>query len=97
MPNAFTASIQTSTQVKESYVPDYVFVAQLHDGRYVIGQANNPAKRIASINSGHNPLIKASLQINRIIGVKPQDEQRTFAGVVQSFCDRYGSENVVAV
>ena len=98
MPNqVFTQPIQSTQAVKTTYVPDYIFVVQLHDGRYAIGQANNATKRIAAINSGHNPLIKGSLQIHRVVGVKEQNETRTFAGVVQRFCDKVGQENVIAV
>lgn len=96
MPVTFTDTPTTSVKVK-SYRPDYVFVVQLHSGVFVIGQAHNPAKRIASINSGLNPSIKGSLQINRVIGVKEQSEERTFAGVVRKFCKQYGEDKVIAV
>lgn len=86
----------TVTQVKD-YKPDYIFVVQLHNGKFVVGQANNPTKRIASINSGYNKLVKGSLQVNRIIGIKEQNNERTFAGVVKTFCDRHGEDAVIAV
>ena len=97
MQTAFTASAPTRTVEAKNYKPDFVFVIQLHDGRFVIGQGNNPAKRIASINSGLNPAIKGSLQVNRILNIKEQNEHRSFAGVVHQFCERYGEANVIAV
>ena len=97
MPVTFTQQSPTKTVGVKSYRPDYVFVIQLHSGVFVIGQAHNPAKRIASINSGLNPSIKGSLQVNRVIGVRPQNEERTFAGVVKTFCKQYGEDKVIAV
>ncbi len=88
---------QNQTTQKTNYKCDYIFVAQLHDGRIVVGQANNPAKRLCALNSGYNKAIPKSLQINRIIGVKEQTEQRTFAGVVNKMCERYGEDKVIAV
>lgn len=84
------------TQVKD-YKPDYIFVIQLHNGKFVVGQANNPTKRIASINSGYNKLVKGSLQVNRIVSIKEQNEDRAFAGVVKTFCERFGEDSVIAV
>ena len=97
MPTTFTATTPTKTVEVKKYQPDYVFVVQLHNGTFVIGQAHNPSKRIAAINSGLNPLVKGTLQVNRIIGVKEQKETRTFAGVVNTFCEQYGNEKVIAV
>ena len=76
---------------------NYVFVLQLLDGRFAIGQADKPSIRIAAINSGHNPLIPKSLQVNSIVGIKEQNEKRTYAGVVSTFCERYGTDKVLAV
>ena len=97
MHTALTASAPTRTVEVKNYKPDFIFVLQLHSGQIVVGQANNPAKRVASINSGLNPLIKGSLQVNRIIGIKEQKGDRTFASVVSKFCERYGEANVIAV
>ena len=88
---------QTATATTKAYVPNYVFVIQLVDGRFVVGQGNNPAKRIASINSGHNPAIQGCLKVHGIIGVKEQNAERSFASVVSKFCESYGAENVIAV
>ena len=87
----------TNTQVTKNYKPNYIFVLHLVDGRFVVGQGNNPSKRIASINSGMNPAITKSLQVYKIVGVKEQCEERTFAGVVKQFCEEYGQDNVIAV
>ena len=81
----------------KTYKPDFVFVVQLHSGKFVIGQANNPAKRIAAINSGLNPLVKGSLQINNIVGIKEQNEERSLISTVKKYVDRFGVSNVIAV
>ena len=93
-------STQHSTAVQatiKTYKPDFVFVVQLHSGKFVIGQANNPAKRIAAINSGLNPLVKGSLQINNIVGIKEQTEERSLISTVNKFVDTYGIDNVITV
>ena len=93
-------STQHSTAVTtttKTYKPDFVFVVQLHNGKFVIGQANNPAKRIAAINSGLNPLVKGSLQINNIVGIKEQTEERSLISTVNKFVDTYGLDNVITV
>ena len=86
-------SIQSA---KSDYIPKYIFVLQLHSGEYVVGQANNAARRIANINSGANQAVKPN-SVNRIVGIKPQDQDRTFIGVVNSFCERKGEQNVITV
>jgi hypothetical protein len=96
MPSALTHP--PKFEVKDAATQDqYIFVLQLHDGRYVIGQAANPCKRIAAINSGHNRAIPKSLQVNRVIGIKPIDEHRNLPGVVNIWADKVGVERVVAV
>ena len=97
MPTTFTATTPTKTVEVKKYQPDYIFVIQLHDGRFVVGQCSNPSRRIASINSGINQAVKGTLQVNRIIGIREQNEIRTFAGVVKTFCDQYGADKVIAV
>ena len=79
-----------------SYVPAYIFVLQLHTGEFVIGHANNVCRRIASINSGCNSSVKA-LSVNRVVGIREQNEERTLAGVVSKFCDTYGASRVIAI
>lgn len=93
--NVSTASnkVETKPQTKQPYI----YVAQLHDGRIVIGQHTNAAKRLAALNSGHNPAVPKALQINRLIGVKPVTETRTLMTVVKQFCDNYGVDKVLCV
>ena len=86
-------AITKKTQVKNVYV----FVLQLHNGQLVIGQASNPCRRIAAINSGMNKAIKESLQINKIIGVKEITSTRNLMTVVKKFCDRCGSERIITI
>ena len=86
-------AITKKTQVKNVYV----FVLQLHNGQLVIGQASNPCRRIAAINSGMNKAIKESLQINKIIGVKEITSTRNLMNVVKKFCDRCGSERIITI
>jgi hypothetical protein len=97
MPTTAFTTTKTTTHEVKSYIPEYVFIVQLHDGRFVIGQGNNPAKRIASINSGYNKLISGCLQVNRIIGVKPINEDRSFVGTVNKFIESYGEDFVIAI
>ena len=87
---------QKQTQTKK-YTADYIFVIQLFDGRYVIGQANNPCKRICSINSGYNSAVPKPLQVSRIIGIKEQNDERTLIGVVTKYAEHYGDNAVICV
>ena len=92
-----TLEQQSTIQVtQESYIPKFIFVLQLHDGRYVIGHTNNAGRRIADINSGCNAAVK-SLSVNRIVGIKDQTSERTLASVVSKFCDKYGEDQVITV
>ncbi len=77
--------------------PAYVFVCLLKDGRYVIGDADNPSKWIAYINSGLHKSIPEPRQVKKVIGIKEQTEQRTLPSVVNRFCKRYGLDKVIAV
>ena len=88
----------TNTTIAEStnYIPRYIFVLQLHTGEFVIGHANNACRRIASINSGCNPAVKA-LSVNKVVGIKSQEGERTLASVVSKFCDTYGANKVIAI
>ena len=92
-----STQLQTTTTTRaENYIPKWIFVLQLHNGCYVVGHANNAARRISNINSGCNPAVK-SLSVNRIIGIKEQNEERTLAGVVSKFCEKYGADRVITV
>ena len=77
--------------------PAYVFVCLLKDGRYLVGQGNNPSKWIAYINTGLHKSLPEPEQVKRVIGIKEQTEQRTLISVVNRFCKRYGLDNVIAV
>ena len=92
-----TSTFIQPTQTEVSYVPKYVFVLQLHNGKHVIGHSDKPAKMIAAINSGLYPQVRDGLQINRIVGVKRQDATRTFAGTVSLFCEKFGESNIIVV
>ena len=84
---------KTNFKVKERSI----FVVQLHDGRYVIGSATNPCRRITAINSGMNKAVPRTLQVNRIIGIKPMNADRTVVSVFKMFEEKYGEGNVIAV
>ena len=99
-PNETTAQVvgQTRPAPKQPKQKQrYVFVLQLHNGKYVIGSATNAAKRVAAINSGMNPAITKTLQVNRIIGIRPCNETRSLPSVVAKYCERFGEDNVIAV
>ena len=94
------ATVQSNSTIKKSnnkYTADYLFVVQLHDGRYVIGASNNPGKTIASLNTGYYNAVPKSLQVNRIIGIKDQTEERRLMTVVSKFCSKYGDDNVIVI
>ena len=93
---SLTDKTTTRFDVRE-YKPDWIFVVQFIDGKIGVGQSGNPSKRIASINSGFNPAVPTPLSVYKILGIKPQNEQRTFAGVVANFCSKVGEDNVIAL
>ena len=103
--NVSTQTNETTAQVASTRLAPkhpkqkqrYVFVLQLHNGKYVIGSATNAAKRVAAINSGMNPAITKTLQVNRIIGIRPCNETRSLPSVVAKYCERFGENNVIAV
>ena len=75
----------------------FVFVVQLKDGRYAVGSGTNPAKRIAALNSGLNQSLPKSLQVHRIVGIKPVNADRNEVIVFGKFEARYGQGKVLAV
>ncbi len=98
MHSTVQASTTTNTSKQSTkFVADYVYVVQLHDGRFVIGAANNPCKRIAELNTGWYDAVPKSLQVNNIVGIKEQNEERTLMSVTSKFCDRYGVDNVITI
>ena len=92
-----TQPIQSTKSEQKNYVANYVFVIQLHNGVFVIGSANNAVKRIAAINTGFYKAIPQSLQVNRVIGIKEQNSERTLMSVTKKFCDKYGEDKVIVV
>ena len=95
-----TTTFETSTtQLGNSnkYVHAYVFVVQLIDGRFVIGSADNTAKRIARLNSGYVKGIPDKHQIHRIVGIKEQNPERNLIQTAKYFIDKYGQEKVVVI
>ena len=96
-----TISVESQTKVKTSpainYKAEWVFVLQLNDGRYLVGTASNPSRRIAAINSGMNKAVPEPLSVYRVVGIKEQTEERTLISVTKQLCDRFGEGRVVAV
>ena len=96
-----TSFTGTETKVKratsEKKKQNWIFVAQLITGAYIVGQATNPSRRLAAINSGYNKAIPDCLQIYRIVGVQPETEDRTLISVVKKLCDRFGDERIIAL
>jgi len=92
----------TATSKKESktgtdYQPNYIFVLLTHKGEFVVGSANNAARRIAALNSACNQALPEPLSINRIVGVKERTDQRTLISVAKKFIDKYGEDKVIVV
>jgi hypothetical protein len=92
-----TQATQQTTTTSKTYRPEYIFVVQLHDGTICVGQASNPSKRIAALNSGFSPAVPKPLMVNNIIGIKEQNEDRTYVSVVNKFIDKYGENRVLAI
>ena len=93
-----TSVDQQSNVIQQERVKErFVFVCQLHDGRIVVGTATNPCKRLVALNSGLNPAVPKALQINRVVGVKPVNEDRNAITVFKRFEEAYGEGNVIAV
>ena len=97
MSPAVAFSTTHNQELKTDTKQQYVFVVQLHNGTFVIGQASNACKRISAINSGLHPFVKKTLQVNRVIGIKAVDEQRNLPSVVAKFCEQYGDKKVLVV
>jgi hypothetical protein len=92
-----TEATTSTTNQSTSTHNTHIFVLKLHDGRFIVGQAANVARRIASINSGLNPMLPKALLVKEIVGVKPITEERNYVSTVRRFCDQYGTDAVVAV
>ena len=83
--------------VRQSSTHKFVYVIQFVNGKYGIGTANNPARTIASINSGRHSLIKEKLSVFRIVGIKEQTPERNLITTVQNISARAGENNVIAL
>ena len=92
---ASTTTRQYSAQPKQKQT--FVFVLELHDGRFVIGQAANACRRISAFNSGLTPGFPKPLMVKRIVGVKDRTEDRCIISTYKRFADQYGADNVIAV
>ena len=90
---SFLVEANTVVSLKQQYV----FVVQFKDGTYGVGTHTNPSKRIAAINSGHHPSVSKKLQVYRIVGVKPMDENRNTISTVQKLSNKVGAEKVIAL
>lgn len=75
----------------------YIFVLGQHDGTIVVGQAKNAAKAIASFNGGEHSMEKGYRTVQRVIGVKPETEERTLLSTAEKFSERFGSERVLVL
>ena len=93
---ASTTKVNRTTAVK-NYKAEWVYVVQLNDGRYVVGTATNPSRRICALNSGMNKAVPEPLSVYRIVGIKEQTEERSLISVTKQLCDRFGSDRVLAV
>ena len=93
-------AIQSNTNANlnnNKYIADYVWAVQLHDGRFVLGADMKPGKVIAALNTGFYSAVPNSLQVNRIIAIKEQTEERRLTKIVAKFCDQYGEDNVIVI
>lgn len=78
-------------------VDRYVFVLQQHNGTFLIGVSPKPTFRITQINSGKHHFVKTPMTVNRVIGIKPVNQERSLTSVVNKFISLYGEDKVVAV
>ena len=74
-----------------------IFVVQLHDNRFVVGQSHNSPRRIANLNGGMCSAVPQTLCVKRIVGIKEVNERRTLPGVVAKLCRDFGEENVICI
>ena len=76
----------------------YIFVVSLKDERHVVGQAQNPTRTIAALNSGLFPdITEERLQIDSIWGIKELNEERTLESTVEKFSKKFGADKVVSL
>ena len=87
----------TTTTSNTNYLAKYIFAVQLHDGRFVIGASDRPGRTIANLNTGWYNAVPKALQVNNIIAIKDQNEDRRLMNVVAKFCAKYGDNNVIVI
>ena len=100
MSFATQATNVSTTYKNEAQVrtkPQFVYVLELKDGRFAIGQAANACRRIASFNSGLTPGYPQALLVKRIVGIKERSEDRTIISTFKRFADQYGTDRVIAI
>ena len=95
--NVSSAQIENKIDLSKSTKKRHIFVCQLHDGRYVIGTSTHPTQRIAALNSGANPAVPKTLQINRLIGIKPVTEDRNMITTAKRYINKYGADRVICI
>ena len=92
------ATSTTTKQDKKTYTADqHIFVLELYSGEFVLGQGTNIAKRVSAINSGYSPAVPQSLQVKRIVDVRPVNEERNLISVCRWFIKKYGDDKVIVV
>ena len=91
-----TQSLNTVVN-NSNHTHEYLFVVQFNNGRYGVGSSNNPARTIASINSGKHELIKEKLCVNRVVGIKPQTPECNLITTVSNLSKKAGDNNVIAL
>ena len=63
----------------------------------MLGTSGNPVKKIAAVNTGFYKAVPKSLQVNRVIGIREVNSERTLMSVTKTFCDRFGDDNVIVI
>jgi hypothetical protein len=97
MHTAISKTESTLTSFEIAPVAQYIYALLLVDGRIVVGQHHNPAKKVQRINSGYCKQIPGALQVSRIIGIKEVNETRNLCSVVNQFCKDFGEERVLCL
>jgi hypothetical protein len=92
-----THSSLNNVEVSIDHTHEFTYVVQFNNGRYGVGTSNNPARTIASINSGKHELIKEKLSVNRVVGIKPQTSECNLITTVASLSKIAGDHNVMAL
>ncbi len=96
MNSVLNASAKLTKSATPEKKKNWIFVAQLNDGRYIVGQHTNPSRRLAAINSGYNKAVEA-LSIYRIVGVREVTAERNLMSVTKKLCDRYSNDHILTL